>query len=266
MRPFLKWAGGKYRIVSKIKATLPDGFRLIEPFVGSGAVFLNTDYTNYILADSNRDLINIYQHLKEEKQQFIEYCLSFFDHAANNEKKFLHNRELFNTTTCLRLKAALFLYLNRHSYNGLIRYNSKGKFNVPFGKYKKPYFPAKEMINFAEKTKSAHIYHADFLDTMQKAKAGDVVYCDPPYMPLSETAKFTQYETKGFGINEQVALINVTKKIIKRGVTVIISNHDTTFINQLYEGAKIHRFNVQRQISCNGSNRKPAKELLAIFL
>ena len=163
------------------------------------------------------------------------------------------------------MKAGLFLYLNRHSYNGLIRYNSKGKFNAPFGQYKKPYFPAKEMLNFATKAQSARICHADFLITMRKAKPGDIVYCDPPYTPLSKTANFTKYETKGFGVNEQVALVNITKKIIKKGVTVIVSNHDTTFINQIYEGAKIKRFSVQRFISCNGSNRKPAKELLAIF-
>ena len=155
--------------------------------------------------------------------------------------------------------------MNRHSYNGLIRYNSKGIFNVPFGKYKKPYFPEKEMLVFADKAKSARIYNADFLTTMAKANPGDVVYCDPPYMPLSSTARFTQYGSDGFNAAAQTALANITKKIIKKGVTVIISNHDTAFINQIYDGAKIQRFNVQRYISCNGNNRNKAKEILAVF-
>ena len=265
MRPFLKWVGGKYHIINKITDILPKGSRLIEPFVGSGAVFLNTDYDKYILADSNPDLINIFKHLKKEKEHFIQYCLSFFQPINNNEKAFLNHRENFNFTNDLRLKAALFLYLNRHSYNGLIRYNSKGKFNAPFGQYKKPYFPKKEMLFFIEKAKLARFDQAAFLTTMKKAKPGDIIYCDPPYVPLSKTANFTKYSINDFGIKEQEELVKITKKLIKKGIYVAISNHNTKIINELYKDAKIYKFNVQRYISCNGSNRKTAKEILALF-
>jgi DNA adenine methylase len=217
------------------------------------------------LADSNADLINIFKFLKKEHDKFITYCADFFDSSKNNEKIYFKNRHIFNTTTDLRLKAALFLYLNRHAYNGLIRYNSKGIFNVPFGQYKKPYFPAKEMLAFAGKATIAQIYHADFLTTMQKAKPGDVVYCDPPYMPLSRTANFTHYSSNDFNIPEQAALASMAKKLVTKGVTVIISNHDTVLTNELYNAAKIQYFDVQRFISCKGKQRNKAKEILAVF-
>lgn len=265
MKPFLKWVGGKYRIRDKIIAHLPAGSRLIEPFVGAGSIFLNTEYKHYILADINHDLINIYKHLKAEQQKFINYCAKFFTIENNNEKIFLNNREIFNTTTNKRLKAGLFLYLNRHSYNGLIRYNSKGQLNMPFGYYKKPYFPKKEMLYFANKVQDAKICQADFVTTIQQAKAGDVIYCDPPYVPLSKTANFTQYNLNSFGESQQIALANIVKKIVQQGVIVLISNHDTNFIQQLYQGAKIKKFEVQRFISCKVKNRTKAKEILAIF-
>ena len=265
MRPFLKWVGGKYRLREKIKALLPPGDCLIEPFVGSGAIFLNTDYKHYILGDSNPDLINIFKHLKKERSKFIDYCASFFNADTNAENIFNQNREIFNTTTDARLKAALFLYLNRHGYNGLIRYNSKGGFNVPFGRYEKPLFPAKEMIAFADKAKIADFFQADFQTTMKKAKAGNVIYCDPPYMPLTSTARFTQYSIANFGLIEQTQLAKIAKKINKKGITIVISNHDTALAHKIYQGAKMHHFEVQRQISCDGNNRNKAKEILAVF-
>ena len=265
MRPFLKWVGGKYQIIHRIQTALPKGNRLIEPFVGSGAVFLNTNYDRYILGDSNPDLINIFQYLKKERNKFIDYCALFFGNSKNNAKTFLKNRETFNITTAPRLKAALFLYLNRHSYNGLIRYNNKGIFNAPFGQYKKPYFPAKEMLFFIEKAKTAQFYHADFLTTMAKAKPGDIVYCDPPYIPLSKTANFTKYGIDGFNLAKQNALVDMAKKIVKKGIIVVISNHDTALIKQIYKGAEIYRFDVQRYISCNANTRNKAKEILALF-
>jgi DNA adenine methylase len=265
MKPFLKWAGGKYQIIDRIKQVLPEGNRLIEPFVGAGAVFLNTDYKRNLLADSNGDLINTFKFLKREREEFIDYCASFFGPAHNTKKVYLKNRELFNTTDDLRLKAALFLYLNKHAFNGLMRFNSSGIFNVSFGKYKKPYFPETEMLFFAKKLRKASIRHADFIFTMNQAESGDVVYCDPPYIPLSQTANFTKYSAGGFGLKEQEALVTMAKKLAKRGITVIISNHDTEFVHKAYKGAEISRFDVQRYISCHGHNRGKAKEILAVF-
>ena len=154
-KPFLKWAGGKTKLCGKINKELPHGDRLIEPFVGSGAVFMNTNYENYLLADVNNDIITMYKYLQTEGQLFIDYCRTFFIQANNTQSVFLTNRLEFNTTTDTRLKSALFLYLNRHCFNGLCRYNKKGGFNVPFGKYDKPYFPEAEMKAFHAKSKIA---------------------------------------------------------------------------------------------------------------
>jgi DNA adenine methylase len=155
--------------------------------------------------------------------------------------------------------------LNKHCFNGLCRYNSKGGFNTPYGKYKKPYFPEKEMYEFYERSKKAVFQKADFLQTMRSAKSGDVVYCDPPYVPLSKTANFTSYSAGGFGEEQQLLLARAAEKLKARGVTVIISNHDTKFTAKAYQAARIHRFDVQRFISCNGGNRGKAKEVLAVF-
>ncbi len=265
MKPFLKWAGNKYQIVERIKAQLPMGKRLIEPFVGSGALFVNTDYAAYLLADANDDLIQLYQYLQAEGDDFIDYCRQFFVLENNTKEQFYHFRTEFNSSTDSRYKAALFIYLNKHCFNGLCRYNQKGEYNVPFGRYKKPYFPEKEMVFFHQKAQNARFLHADFANVMAAAEAGDVIYCDPPYVPLSETANFTSYSSGGFGVAEQQALTRQALVCARRGIPVIISNHDTEFVRAEYASARIEAFDVQRYISCNGSNRGKAAELLAIF-
>lgn len=265
MKPFLKWAGGKYRLVERIKAVLPSGKTLIEPFVGSGAVFLNTDYENYILADANPDLINLFQCVQKEGKSFIDYCRTFFTPDNNDESKFYEFRTLFNITTDVRLKSALFVYLNKHCFNGLCRYNSKGEFNVPFGRYKKPPFPENEMLAFHEKSKRAEFIVADFKETMERAKLGDVVYCDPPYVPLSSTSKFTDYSTGGFGLDRQSELAKLAENLQEKGIVVVISNHETDFTVDAYKNASLDYFDVQRFISSDGKNRNKASELLAVF-
>ena len=265
MKPFLKWAGGKYRLVQLIKSTLPQGNRLIEPFVGSGAIFLNTEYKEQLLADSNPDLISLFQLIQKEGQGFISYCQGLFVSENNTELAFYQLREEFNSTNDLRRKAALFVYLNRHCFNGLCRYNSKGGFNVPYGRYTKPALPEKEMSYFYEKSKRAVFEVADFITTMEKAVTGDVVYCDPPYVPLSATSSFTSYSKGGFGLEEQNALANMAKKLQGKGITVVISNHDTDFTNEVYHPAKIITFDVQRFISSDTKNRNAVGELLAVF-
>lgn len=268
MRPFLKWAGNKHSIVKHIEAvleSLPEGNRLIEPFVGSGALFLNTRYSEYLLSDINPDLIRLYRTLQSEGPDFIRYCRTFFDEAHNTAERYYHMRETFNTTTDAWLKSALFLYLNRHCFNGLCRYNGRNAFNVPFGRYKKPYFPEKEMLAFYEKSRGAVFRMEDFETAMNAAQPGDVIYCDPPYVPLSETANFTQYSTGGFNLIQQKKLAILAKKSARRGVIVLISNHDTPFTRKIYRTARITPLEVQRSISCDGANRKRASELLALF-
>ncbi len=264
-RPFLKWAGGKFRLTERIAKALPEGKRLIEPFVGSGAVFLNTDYERYTLGDINPDLITLYQLLKKERGKFIEFAEQWFTGKENDKAAYYHWREEFNRTNCPRTKSALFIYINRHGYNGLCRYNGSGKLNVPFGRYKKPYFPADEMHQFAERAKHATFVCAPFDKLMNRARSGDVIYCDPPYVPLSDSANFTSYAKEGFRLDDQLALAVKAHKLAKRGVSVLISNHENGLTRELYEHAKLSRFQVRRSISCNGAGRAKAWELLALY-
>lgn len=265
IRPFLKWAGGKLQIIKQIQDNLPEGKRLIEPFVGSGSVFLNTNYKKFLLADINPDLINLFTYLKFEQDDFIYFCKQFFNPELNIKSAFLSLRSEFNSTNDKRLKAALFLYLNRHGFNGLMRYNGSGKFNTAFGAYDKPYFPENEMRVFCQKAENAEFKCADYRAIMEEATTGDVVYCDPPYVPLSETANFNQYHSILFGQEDQKHLVELAKKLAAKGVPVILSNHDTDFIQHLYQGSNIVSFDVQRNISCNGSSRSRAREVLALF-
>ncbi|NNE39215.1 MAG: Dam family site-specific DNA-(adenine-N6)-methyltransferase [Gammaproteobacteria bacterium] len=266
-RPFLKWPGGKYRLINKIREALSDGRRLIEPFTGSGAVFLNTDYEDYLLADSNPDLITLYQQLSDEGKSFIRYCQKFFSQQNNSKQIYYRYRDEFNTTSRLRRKSALFLYLNRHCYNGLVRYNKSGEFNTPFGLHKSPYFPEKEMKKFCNAAKKAEFINQNFKECLGNATRGDIVYCDPPYAPLSKTANFTDYHSDGFNWEDQLELAEIAGKLAGEGVKVVVSNHDVPQIKSLYQscGANIQQFTVQRMISSDTANRGRAGELIATF-
>lgn len=266
MKPFLKWAGNKYQIIEAVRLALPVGNRLIEPFVGSAAVFLNTDFHQpALLSDINEDLITLYQILQAEGDAFIDYARTYFTPENNQEPVYYMLRTQFNTTRDPREKAALFLYLNRHGYNGLCRYNSRGEYNVPCGRYKTPYFPQQEMQNFHQKSKSAVFTVIDFETAMLQAQPGDVVYCDPPYVPLTSTAKFTSYSRHRFGPLEQNRLAELAELLRQRGVCVLISNHDTPFTQTAYRSAQLTSLQVQRYISAKGDNRGKASELLALF-
>ncbi len=274
-RPFLKWAGGKFRVLPHILLALPPGKRLLEPFVGSGAVFLNTEFAHYRLADINPDLIGLYQTLQVQGDAFIDYAQRWFTAKNNSAERYYALREKFNKLgPCFekggkdkdrREKAALFLYLNRHGYNGLCRYNSDGGFNVPFGKFKAPYFPAAEMRAFHEKSQRAEFVCADFRSVMKAAKKNDVVYCDPPYVPLTATASFTAYARSAIGPTEQFDLAAAADALRRKDVPVLISNHDTPITRELYQSAALTAFPVRRFISCNGTRRNNASELLARY-
>ena len=248
-KPFLKWAGGKYKLVPFIETHIPTKKRkrLIEPFSGSAALSLSLDFERYLLNDINTDLIVLFSNLKTEKHSFIDYAHSFFIPENNNEKKYYDLRDRFNHSTDTIERAALFVYLNRHAFNGLCRYNSKGCFNVPFGRYKSPYFPETEM------------------PALDAAEDGDTIYCDPPYAPLSETSSFTSYSKSGFDLDEQKRLAEIAKQTARRAHGILISNHDTTFTREIYRGAVIKTVEVQRSIAAKGSSRKKVGELLAIY-
>lgn len=198
---------------------------------------------------------------------FIQYCKTFFTPASNRENKYYEFRDEFNETRDKRRKSALFLYLNKHCYNGLCRYNKKGRFNTPFGLHKKPRLPVDEMRGFVTAAQNTTFLHAGFSDSMRLARKGDVVYCDPPYAPLSKTAYFTDYHSGGFSWDDQLLLARNARKLADKGIQVVISNHKTPEVCELYKnaGARINSFKVQRHISCDGNNRQKADEILAVF-
>ena len=199
---------------------------------------------------------------------FIQYCKTFFIPANNSETKYYAFREEFNETGDRRKKSALFLYLNKHCYNGLCRYNKKGRFNTPFGLHKRPRLPVAEMQGFISAAENTTFLQAGFTDSMRLARKGDVVYCDPPYAPLSKTAYFTDYHSGGFSWDDQLLLARTARKLADKGIQVVISNHKTPEVCELYKnaGAKINSFKVQRHISCDGNNRQKADEILAVFV
>ncbi|MEZ9510960.1 Dam family site-specific DNA-(adenine-N6)-methyltransferase [Vibrio breoganii] len=265
-RAFLKWAGGKYGLVDDIQRHLPQAKKLVEPFVGAGSVFLNTDYEQYFLADINPDLINLYNLLKNDPQPYINEAKRMFTPEYNQKEVYLEVRRQFNATDDILFRSVAFLYMNRFGFNGLCRYNKKGGFNVPFGSYKKPYFPEQELEFFAEKAKKATFVCEGYLETFKRARKGSVVYCDPPYAPLSTTANFTTYSGNGFSLDDQAALADVAERTAnKRGIPVLISNHDTMLTRRLYHGAELNVVKVKRTISRNGAGRNKVDELLALF-
>ena len=264
-QPFLKWAGNKRSIIDRISPLLPDGKRLIEPFCGSAAVFLNSHYENYLICDTNSDLINLYQQLQQDKGNFIKYCEQFFINDNNTSEKYYQLRERFNNTQSKKLRAALFLYLNRHGYNGLCRYNKSGQFNVPVGRYKKIMMPRERMEFFAIKARQAEFKLSDFVSTITNARKGDIIYCDPPYVPLNDSNTSFQYEKNGFSMEQQTQLAELAEKSANRGIPVLISNHLTDFTREIYRNGQLTEFTVRRSISCKGDKRVRASEVLALY-
>lgn len=272
MKSFLKWVGGKYLIKDKIIDTLSTGDspgerrcqRLIEPFIGGGSIFLNTNYSNYLLADANKDLINLYETIKYDGIEFIKYARCIFENA-NISETYYYNRELYNTTNDIYLKSALFIYLNKHGYSGLYRTNSSGGFNVPFGSYKHPIFPELELLNFHNKSKQATFVVDDFINTMDKAVLGDVVYCDPPYSPIDAISNFTSYTANEFGVIQHILLKEQAVRLANKCISVCISNHDTEHTRELYSDAKIVSFPVRRNIASKSQYRGIVNELIAIY-
>ncbi|WP_409161419.1 DNA adenine methylase [Pectobacterium sp. B2J-2] len=271
IRPFIKWPGGKSRVLPDLLPLMPKGDRLFEPFVGGASVFLNTDFPRYVLADINADLINTYQMVQGATQAFISTAKELFENG-NSSTEYYRNRNTFNSIHDDErlLKAALFLYLNRHCFNGICRYNNAGFFNVPFGNYKKPYFPEEEIKLFAEKANDTTtcFIAVDFRKVLA-AKAineNSVIYCDPPYLPASDTANFTQYHHAAFTREHHHDLADVLLNLNRsRGVPVVISNSDTPATREIYQHYQFHEIAVQRSISANGITRGAAKEVIGVL-
>ena len=266
---FLKWAGGKRKLVPLIDSIIKeyDGRRFIEPFVGGGSVFsaISQLYEQTIINDINTNLIAVYRYLQVNPDEFIHELQSLFIPENNCLEAYTRLKSEYNhLNDGIWRKALLFVYLNKHGFNGMYRVNSRGQYNIPFGRYKSIGFP-KNIEAFASKLLNVEIYNQDYLSIMDMANRGDIVYCDPPYLPLSKTANFNQYEKNGFNIAEQEKLADMANRLADRGAVVLISNHDTPVARQLYQRARIIELNVQRNIGATRETRIKVPELIAVF-
>ncbi|MCI8206425.1 adenine methylase [Klebsiella pneumoniae] len=273
----LKWAGGKARVMPQLLEHLPKADCLIEPFVGSGTVFMNTEYRRYVLCDSNRALINFFEMLTRHTEELIKSARMFFQdgnfsedyYACRDGFNFISKNSLVGAGIARKVQwAAMFLYLNRHGYNGLYRVNQKGEFNVPYGKFAAPYFPEKEMRLFAEKANDtkAIFMHSDFLHSIRAvvyASDDAVIYCDPPYIPTSATANFTAYG-KPFTLDDHRSLVtNLLYAHRQFGIRAVISNSDTPETREIYSAFNLHAFSVRRSVSAK--SRDMAAEVIGVL-
>ncbi|MDQ2129542.1 DNA adenine methylase [Leclercia adecarboxylata] len=266
----LKWVGSKVRLMPQLLPHLPEGKRLVEPFAGSCAVMMNTDYDEYLIADVNPDLVNLYKVMAYQTDAFLNELEILFSAGSLGEEEiravyYYAVRDEFNMSgkasgTESVEAAARFMFLNRHCFNGLCRYNRRGQFNVPFGKYKKPYFPADEIRAFAEKAKRATFITAHYAETLDLVRDGDVVYCDPPY--LTESGNFTSYTEGGFSHMDQGRLARRLRRLAQKGVSVVASNSDVETVHYLYAGFEVVRVNAPRSVGAAAASQKVAPELI----
>ncbi|WP_373963098.1 DNA adenine methylase [Kosakonia sacchari] len=255
----LKWVGSKARLLPQLLPHLPKGKRLVEPFAGSCAVMLNTEYDEYLIGDVNPDLIALYKEIAADPIDLIDRARHLFE-TFNTEDGFYDSRDSFNHGADPEWRAALFLYLNRHCFNGLCRYNRGGFFNVPYGKYKRPYFPENEIKTFAEKARRATFVTASYVQTLGMVGAGDVVYCDPPY--LTTAANFTAYHESGFNLMDHGKLSRKLRQLASAGVNVVASNSDQERVRSLYSGFEFVEINAPRSVGAAANSQKQAPELI----
>ncbi len=263
-RPIVKWAGGKGQLLQDLEDNLPTSFETYyEPFFGGGALFFFLSSKGLvkraILSDLNQDLMNLYMVVRNKVDELIEELASG---RYKNERDAYYRIRADEPTDPIK-RAARFIYLNRTCYNGLYRVNAAGKFNVPFGRYRNPKILDVDNLRAASQAlKKAKLLASDFEDAVRSAKAGDFVYFDPPYDPVSDTAVFTSYTERGFGAEEQERLARVFRELDGRGCFVLESNSSTKLIKDLYSGYHIVQVFARRPISSDASTRGPIQELL----
>ncbi len=271
MKPIFKWAGGKRKLLPLIKEVIDlnslKNNTLYEPFVGGGALFLDLENEHVHINDLNSELINAYMQIKNNPLKLIKLLRKF---SKKHSKEFYYEmrnydrKKSFNRLSDVT-KAARTIYLNRTCYNGLYRVNSKGQFNVPFGKYKHPDIVLEEKIlslsEYFNKV-SAVITNCDFETAVASTKKNDLIYFDPPYD--YDSNGFTSYTSNGFSRNDLIRLKRVCDELVAKGCKVIISNNDTKFVNELFNDPKYEIKHVVTRwtISCDGKNRKEIKEVI----
>jgi len=266
MRPILKWAGGKRSLVPQILRLFPADYRernYHEPFVGGGAVFFTVRPGSGTVNDVNPHLIDFYRVVRDSPQELIAQAGRY----QYDEGTYYELRDRFNRPDLPNVeRAALLLYLNKTAYNGLYRVNSKGMFNVPFGRYRNPTIAPRQTIMAASRAlKGIEILNADFSYVLDAAGKGDLCYIDPPYQPVSDTANFTSYSPGGFGLHEQRRLRDVCLKLDEGGVLFVLSNSHTEPVIDLYRGVdtfRIETVRAKRAISAKVATRRPVAEIL----
>ena len=268
-KPFVKWAGGKRQIIDKLKKYIPEEYNTYyEPFVGGGALLFELAPKNAVINDFNDELMNVYTCIKDS-DKFEKMCKELNHHEAEHSEEYYYkirnidrDRKKYNKLPDYK-KAARTIYLNKACFNGLYRVNSKNEFNVPFGK--------KEHVNTYEgqnlgiicgylNFNNVEILSTDFEEAVKSAKEGDFIYFDPPYD--SDKNIFTSYTNEGFGKEEQERLAKVFKELDSRGCYVMLSNHNTKLINDLYKGYNIHIIEAKRNINSDGKKRGKVEEVI----
>jgi DNA adenine methylase len=260
-RPFLKWAGGKGRLVQQYESFFPSVFdTYYEPFLGGGAIFFSLMPRRAILTDINFELVNVYRCVRDQVERLI---LLLNEHQARHSKDYYYWVRANPGDTELE-RAARLIYLNKTCFNGLYRENLKGKFNVPMGSYKDPRVCNPPLLQAASAALRGTCLDVEPFEAILDSdiSARDFVYFDPPYHPISSTSSFTAYSRYAFGEAEQVRLRNTFVLLAQRGVKVMLSNSDCLFIRELYDGFKIHTVYSARAINSNAQKRGKITELL----
>lgn len=270
MRPPIKWAGGKSRLVDDILKHLPRQVRgrYFEPFVGGGAVFWRLveegRIQRAVLADVNPELINAYVQIRDyvdALMRALNQLQPWVSDRTEFERIRAHDPDKLDSVW----RAARFIFLNRTCFNGLYRVNLSGRFNVPFGRHKTPpkLYDRENILACSGALQVAEIRLADFEQVMADARAGDAIYCDPPYWPRSATASFVKYTENGFGSDDQLRLARLLVKLRQRGVTTVASNADVGAARDAWSRLQLTEVQASRAINSKGDRRGPVGELLA---
>ncbi|MFA5049859.1 MAG: DNA adenine methylase [Candidatus Micrarchaeia archaeon] len=265
-KPFVKWAGGKRQLIDTLFNNIPESFNNYhESFLGGGALYFKLWSEGLIkkafLNDFNHDLINVYQIIKSRPKELIEELKSG---KYKNEKDTFYNIRKSKPHDLVET-AAIFIYLNKTAFNGLYRVNSKGEFNVPFGKYSNPKICDEENIMIvSESLKRAALSYGDFSQVLKNVKKGDFVYLDPPYHPISKTSNFTNYTKLEFKEEDQIRLNDTYNRLDNSGAFVMLSNSTAPFIVDLYSNYNTLRVDARRAINCKADKRGLVSELVAL--
>lgn len=264
-RPFVKWVGGKRQLLPVLHAAAPKEFNVYhEPFVGGGALLFSHLPGIARISDANAELINCYQVVRDD----VEALLRSLATHINEEEHFYTVRAKDVQSMTPVQRASRFIYLNKTCFNGLYRENKKGQFNSPFGRYTNPKIADRKNLTAISQyllSADVNISCEDYRAVLDNAKAGDFVYFDPPYVPLTKTANFSGYLKGGFGPKHQAELAALFNELTSKGVFAMLSNSNTDLVHELYKGNKIQIVHASRAINSNGSKRgKEANEVLVV--